>query len=83
VVSAGTAATLIWTFPTTGNYSLFVHNDRVSPPVFPGPSSSVTTSSGLSIGGGSQLNLFQNYGAAIYACTAAGQYQIKWSAQAT
>jgi hypothetical protein len=83
VVNVGTAPVLIWTFPATGNYSLFIHSDRTNPPVFLGPSLSLTTSNGLSIGGGSQMNLYQNYGASVYACVAAGQYQVKWSAQAT
>jgi hypothetical protein len=67
----------VYTFPATGNYSLFIHSDERNPLVYLGPNASVSTSNGLAIGGGSNLNIYRGFGQSVYAVVASGEYQLK------
>jgi hypothetical protein len=74
-------ATLVYTFSTTANTTLYIHTDVINPMVYLGPNSSVTSSNGLPVGGGSDLYLRRGYGDAVYAICASGQAgTLKWAA---
>lgn len=77
-VSIGTSATLIHTFSTTNQETLKIRVDPQSPLVYLGPNSSVSTSNGLAVGGGSALVLERGFGQSVYGIVAAGQGIITW-----
>lgn len=83
VANIGTSAVLIHTVSSTSNETLFIHIDERSPLVYLGPNSSVSTSNGLAVGGGSDLTLFRTFGQSVYAICAStgGGGTLKWSAQ--
>jgi hypothetical protein len=86
-VNVTTTATLIHQSSPTSNETIRLHFDDTSAVVFLGPNSSVTTSNGLAVGGGSNMVFQRNNtipgnttGNTIYGITAAGVGTVKVSA---
>jgi hypothetical protein len=87
-LNVSSTATIVYTFATglttTPNATLYIHTDVTSPIIYLGPNSSVTSSNGLPVGGGSDLYIRRSYGDTVYAICASGQAgTLKWSANTT
>jgi hypothetical protein len=84
-ISVGTTATLIATFNSSGNETVWVHVDDTSPTVYFGQSSGVTTSTGVAAGGGSDLRFSRVFGSigtpnqTLYGICAAAAGSVKVS----
>jgi hypothetical protein len=79
--SITSTASLIHTFSSNAAETVFIQIPAISPTVYLGPNSSVTSSNGLACGPGSKLYLTSLSSAAIYGITATGaQVTITWQA---
>lgn len=78
-IPVATTATLIHTAGTSSE-TVRLHVDTNSPMLYLGPNSSVTSSNGLPVGGGSTLAIRRIFGQTIYAISGAGGGGVKVSA---